>query len=93
MEQRMAALDRAQEANLARFEVLKAVREGRITLAAAALDPRLDSIEVGKLLRERRGWGRKTILRTLQTLQLREQKRLGELTERQRRLLVLEVQR
>ena len=93
--QRMRALQRANEVRLARAQLKRRLSAGEISIAELLLDPPPEAIAwpVGELLVSRRGWGAARSRRLLAAHQLNETRPIGQLTVRQRRLLIAELQR
>lgn len=87
--QHMHALARANDVRLARAVVKRGVAAGAITAAEVILDPPgcTLTMTVAELLASQRQWGRDRSARLLAAADLREQKTVGSLTERQRRAL------
>jgi hypothetical protein len=94
--QHMAALDRANEVRLARAELKRRIGRREVTVAEV-LDPDGElpaeavSMRVSELLEAQIRWGRTRARRLLNRLSIRENRKLGDLTERQRGLLVGEL--
>jgi hypothetical protein len=67
----------------------RAVAAGRITVAELVLDSpwEAESMTISELLRSQRRWGRTRARKFLSSLNLSENKPVGTLTQRQRRLL------
>jgi hypothetical protein len=88
--QQMRALQRANEVRSARTRLRKEVKAGEIAVADLVADPPevIHGMEIFELLTAQRRWGRVKALRLLAIIQLRENKMIGEMTERQRRFLV-----
>ncbi|MGA2926532.1 MAG: hypothetical protein ABSG43_11145 [Solirubrobacteraceae bacterium] len=87
--QRMRALERANEVRLARAELKRRIAAGRVPVARVILVPPLEarSWAVGELLASQKRWGSTRCRKFLQRHRISETKALGDLTERQRRLL------
>lgn len=94
--QHMQALERANAARLAGAGVKKDVREGRLTVRAALYMDTAGSLTVLDLLMSQRRWGRTRALKVLSATgggvfgvasAIPEQKRVRDLTERQRHAL------
>jgi hypothetical protein len=87
--QHMKALARANEVRLARAALKREVAAGN----RSALDVVLDcpwearSMSVGELLSSQRRWGKARSRKLIHHAGLKETKELGEMTERQRRVL------
>lgn len=90
----MQALERANRVRLARAELKRRIAEGEISAAdlMLRLPPEADNWTVRELLLSQRRWGSTRARRFLERNQIGELKRLGELTDRQRRLLAAQLQ-
>jgi hypothetical protein len=86
---RFRALARANEIRMARAELKRQIAEGEIEVAEVLLDPPFAALSwsVGELLVSQRGWGATRCRRFLNRNHVSERKPIGELTERQRRVL------
>jgi hypothetical protein len=86
----MQALARANEVRLARAALKRDVSAGRRQVTEVVLDSpwEADSMSLSELLCSQRRWGRARSRKLLSSIALSEGKRIGTLTERQRRLLV-----
>ena len=92
------ALDRAGDVRLDMKAVLRSVATGEMSIGDALADPRAESIAVYRLLIRQRRWGRDRVLRALAEagallwprgpVPLGEDRRVGELTDRERAVLV-----
>jgi hypothetical protein len=91
--QRMRALGRANEVRLARAELKRRIADGHVSAAEVILAPprEASSWAVGELLTSQRRWGNTRCRKFLQRNQISETKPLGELTERQRRVLATQL--
>jgi hypothetical protein len=87
--QRLRALERANEVRLARAELKRRIAEGDVSAAEVILDSPWEarSWSVGELLMSQRRWGRTRCRRFLFHNQISEMKPIGQLTDRQRRVL------
>jgi hypothetical protein len=87
--QHMRALARANQVRLARAALKRAVARGEISVAELILDSpwEAESMTISELLRSQSRWGRKRARKFLSRLGLTENKPVGTLTQRQRRLL------
>jgi hypothetical protein len=87
--QRLRALERANEIRLARAELKRRIADGDISAAEVILAPPVAAISwsVGDLLMSQRRWGNTRCRKFLLRNQINENKAIGALTERQRRLL------
>jgi hypothetical protein len=87
--QHLRALERANAVRLARAELKRRVATGETTAAEVVLEcpGEASSMELSDLLMSQRRWGRARCKRVLLTVGLPENKHIGTLTPRQRRLL------
>lgn len=87
--QRLLALERANEIRLARAELKRRIADGDISAAEVILSPpgAAASWAIGDLLMSQRRWGTTRCRKFLLRNQINENKTVGALTERQRRLL------
>jgi hypothetical protein len=86
----MQALARANEVRLARAALKRDVSAGRREVTEVILDSpwETDSMSLSELLCSQRRWGRARSRKLLSSIALNEAKRIGTLTDRQRRILV-----
>jgi hypothetical protein len=86
----MQALARANEVRLARAALKRAVSAGRHSVTDVILESpwEAESMSLSELLCSQRRWGRARSRKLLASAALSEGKRVGTLTERQRRILV-----
>jgi hypothetical protein len=86
----MQALARANEVRLARAALKRDVSAGRRRVTEVLLDSpwEAESMSLTELLCSQRRWGRARSRKLLSSIALSEGKRIGSLTERQRRILV-----
>jgi hypothetical protein len=86
----MQALARANQVRLARAALKRDIRAGHREVIEVILDSpwEADSMSLSELLCSQRRWGRARSRKLLSSAALSEGKRLGTLTERQRRILV-----
>lgn len=86
---RLQALARANEIRRARAALKRRIAAGDVSAAEVILTPPLEATSwpLGELLISQRAWGRARSAKFLRSNRISEQKPLGELTERQRRLL------
>jgi hypothetical protein len=86
----MQALDRANEVRLARAALKRDIGAGRrdVTDVVLKCPWEAESMSLLELLGSQRRWGRARSQKLLSSVSLKEMKRLGSLTERQRVLLV-----
>jgi hypothetical protein len=86
----MQALARANQVRLARAAMKRDVSAGRLQVTEVVLDSpwEADSMSLSELLCSQRRWGRARSRKLLSSIALSEGKRVGTLTDRQRRLLV-----
>jgi hypothetical protein len=91
--QRLRALERANEVRLARAEMKRRIADGEVRVADVILDcPReVSSWPVADLLMSQRGWGSARCRKFLTRNDVSEIKRIGTLTERQRRVLAAQL--
>ena len=87
--QRLRALGRANEVRLARAELKRRIADGEISAAQVILacPNEVRSWSVVDLLMSQRRWGTTKCRKFLERNQISEIKQLGQLTERQKRLL------
>jgi hypothetical protein len=92
--QRMRALERANAVRLARAELKRQISEGEISAAEIILScpPQARRWTVGELLVSQRRWGTTRCRKFLERNDISEMKPIGDLTERQRRLLASQLQ-
>jgi len=90
---RLQALERANEIRHARAQLKRRIGSGHLSAAQVILDcpPEARRWPVAALLACQRHWGSRTCSKFLARNQISEAKRIGELTERQRRLLVAQL--
>lgn len=91
--QRLRALAQANKVRLARAELKRRIAEGEISAAEVILScpPEAHSWPIGELLMSQRRWGTGRCRKFLAPFQISEVKRIGTLTERQRRLLAAKL--
>ena len=91
--QHMRALERANLVRLARAELKRAIARGDADPSEIVRDCpwETESMTLAELLTSQRRWGRTRARKFLMPLSLSENKQLGTLTERQRRLLSAEL--
>jgi len=91
--QHMRALERANLVRLARAELKRAIARGDMEAADVVRDCpwETESMTISELLTSQRRWGRTRARKFLLPLSLNENKQLGTLTSRQRRLLAEEL--
>lgn len=87
--QRLRALERANEIRLARAQLKRRIADGDISAAEVILSPpcAAHSWAIGELLMSQRRWGTTRCRKFLLRNQINENKMIGALTDRQRRLL------
>ncbi len=87
--QHMQALARANEVRLARADMKRQIARGERTAAEVVLECpwQAESMTIAELLSSQRRWGKARSRKLIVSTGLTETKRLGTLTERQRRLL------
>jgi hypothetical protein len=88
-QQHLQALQRANEVRLARADLKRRVADGEQTVADVVLESPWEakSMTVADLLMSQRRWGRTRCRRFLAQAGLSETKRIGSLTDRQRRVV------
>lgn len=91
--QHLQALQRANEVRLARADLKRRVAEGELTVAEVILASpwEAESMAIADLLMSQRRWGRTRCRRFLAQVPLSETKRIGSLTERQRRAVAAQL--
>ncbi|HEX3241155.1 MAG TPA: hypothetical protein VHR18_13595 [Solirubrobacterales bacterium] len=91
--QHMRALERANTVRLARAELKRAIGRGDLEASdvVAECPWETESMTISELLTSQRRWGRTRARKFLLPLALNENKQLGTLTSRQRRLLATEL--
>ena len=91
--QHMRALERANNVRLARAELKRAIARGDRNAAEVVSECpwETESMTIAELLTSQRRWGRTRARKFLMPLSLNENKQLGTLTPRQRRLLATEL--
>ena len=89
--QHLRALEQANRVRLARAELKRRIATQTTTVAEVVLNcpKEAEGMELSDLLMSQRRWGRTRCRRVLLSLGLSENKRIGTLTERQRRALAL----
>jgi hypothetical protein len=90
----MRALEKANEVRLARAELKRRIADGDVSAASVILacPPETSTWSVGDLLLSQRRWGRSRCRKFLMRNQINEKKQIGDLTDRQRRLLAAQLQ-
>ncbi len=90
----MQALARANEVRLARAALKRDITAGRRSVTDVILSSpwEAESMSLSELLCSQRRWGRARSRKLLASATLSEGKRLGTLTERQRRILIAELE-
>ena len=91
--QHMRALERANRVRLARAELKREIARGDADPSMIVRDCpwETESMTLAELLTSQRRWGRTRARKFLMPLSLSENKQLGTLTDRQRRLLSAEL--
>jgi hypothetical protein len=91
--QRLRALERANEVRLARAELKRRIAEGDVSAAEVILacPQEASSWMVRELLMSQRRWGSKRCRKFLERNQIGELKPVGQLTERQKRVLAVQL--
>ena len=92
--QHMRALAHANEIRLARAALKRSIASGSEQAASVvrACPREAETMTVGELLRSQRRWGRTRSRKFLLSLALNENRQLGRLTDRQRRVLAAELE-
>ena len=92
--QRLRALERANEVRLARAELKRRIADGYVSVADVLLDPPQEAVSwvIGDVLMSQRRWGTTRCRKFLTRNQISEVKQVGDLTERQRRLLAAQLE-
>jgi hypothetical protein len=92
--QRMRALERANEVRLARADLKRRIANSEISAADVILACPWEAStwSVGDLLLSQRRWGSTRCRKFLMRNQINEKKQIGDLTERQRRLLAKQLE-
>ena len=87
--QRLQALERANRVRLARAELKRQVARGHVHAADVILDApwEASSMPVAELLMSQRRWGSERCRRFLAAFHIPENKPIGTMTERQRRVM------
>jgi hypothetical protein len=87
--QHLQALQRANAVRLARAELKRRVADGHVSAAHVILNSpwEADSMTVSDLLTSQRRWGSTRCRKFLQCLSIPENKTIGSMTDRQRRVL------
>ena len=93
MPQHMEALAHANRVRLARAALKRSVAAGDVDAAEVVRTCpwEAETMTVGELLRSQRRWGRTRARKFLFSLALNENREIGRLTQRQRRMLVDEL--
>jgi hypothetical protein len=91
--QHMRALERANLVRLARAELKRAIARGETDASEVVQECpwETESMTISELLTSQRRWGQTRARKFLLPLSLNENKQLGTLTSRQRRLLATEL--
>lgn len=93
--QQLLALERANAIRRARSDLKRRIRAGQLSATEVILECPAEASRwpVAELLGSQRNWGTAKTLKFLSRNGISEVKRVGELTERQRRLLAEELRR
>ncbi len=88
-QQQLLALRQANRVRVARAELKRRIATGELSVAEVVIDCPWEaaSMEVGDLIRSQRRWGAARCRRLLVSVGLPENKQVGTLTDRQRKLL------
>jgi hypothetical protein len=91
--QRLRALERANEIRLARAELKRRIAEGEVSAAQIILECPGEAARwtLGELLMSQRSWGNARCRKFLESNSISEIKHIGDLTERQRRVLARQL--
>jgi hypothetical protein len=91
--QRMQALERANAVRLKRADLKRRIADGRMSAADVVLDLPWEATSwpVGELLISQRRWGNIRAHKLLAGLHISEKRPVGDLTERQRRVLAAQL--
>ena len=90
-EQQMKALERANVVRFAAADLKQDVRAGRVLLGDALFDERANPIVLRTLLLVRAGQGPYRVDKLLRRLEVNGHRRIGDLTERQLRVVANET--
>ncbi len=92
-QQRMRALERANEVRLARARLKRQIASGQISAAYVLIEApsEVENWSVGELLMSQRRWGTTRVRKLLAGQHISEKRPIGDLTERQRRLLAAQI--
>jgi len=90
----MEALARANKVRLARAALQREISAGHRNITEVIMESpwEVESMSLGELLCAQRRWGRARSRKLLSSTSLSEGKRVGTLTERQRRILVAAIE-
>lgn len=91
--QHMVALAKANEVRLAAAALKREIKNGELPIAAALEDERAQPLQIGDLLAAQHKWGSVRTRWLLEPLYIAEHRRVRDLTERQRQLLITELGR
>lgn len=83
----LVALEKANRVRIAACAVRREMKAGLLPLAEAVQDERASSLTVMALVMAQPRWGRHRAVKVLRAERLPEMKRVGSLTDRQRRSL------
>lgn len=89
--QRLEALERANVVRLAAADVKREVRDGRLLIEDAVFDDRAQSIVLRTLLMTPSRVGPVRVDRLLRRLEISGHRRIGDLTDRQRKVVADET--
>ena len=92
--QRLQALERANRVRLARAELKRRIASGQLRASDIILATpwEASSMPVAELLISQRRWGTERSRRFLASVPIPENKRIGTMTERQRRALAMKLE-
>jgi hypothetical protein len=94
--QHLKALEFANHVRLKRAAIRRDITAGRVSpieLLEGEIPPELKAMTLGKFLRAMKSWGPTKVDRLLGYCALDDKRTLGSLSERQRRLIALELRR
>lgn len=81
----MEALEEANRVRLSQTELKREIRAGATTVTEALYDPRAERLSLAKLLKAQTRWGDQRVARFLLQVKIGHERRVGQLTTRQRR--------
>lgn len=90
--QHMVALARANDVRIGIAEIKNLVRVGDMSVAEAMLEPAMSNVWLTTLLQAQHRWGETRARRFCVRVPISEMRKIGDLTERQRRLILDELE-